>query len=209
MPAPHDLRELLFGDLPAQTWAWSGTGEPWDSFRHAVDLIDAGNPATARQQLYNILGFPQWESRHYLQTWDALRALGEVPQAAAANHLYGIVLDVPMEEGGDTLAAYSDYSCRYLNFSGTVTIWDHPNDALNPFIDRLFEAGRALVAHVGVWDGPRPPLPPGMARISLLCPNGLHICQAPMSVLFEDPKAVPLIEAGTALLQVVVDQAQA
>jgi len=200
----HDVRELLFGDLPIRRWAGSGTGDPWVSFAHAVDLCEAGNSATARQQYYSILAIPHLETRHYLQAWEGLRALGEVPRPSVARHIYGVVLDVPMDESWDTLAAYADYSCRYLNHSGRAIIWDHPSDALDPFVDRLLQAGRSLVSLIEPWPHPRPPLSPGMARISLLCPGGLHFGEGPLGTLLEDPTAAPVLEAGTALLRALV-----
>lgn len=209
MASLHELRELLFGDLPIRRWAGSGTGEPWVSFRRAAELSEAGNTAAARLQFFSIIGLPHLETRHYLQAWDGLRALGEEPRAAVSKHLYGVVLDVPMDQGLDTLAAYADYSCRYLNWSGKGTIWEHPTDALDQLIDRLFEAGRTLVAQIGPWHGPRPRLPPRMARISLLCPGGLYFGQAAYAVLLEDAMAAPVLKAGTALLQALANQVPA
>jgi hypothetical protein len=121
-----------------------------------------------------------------------------------AKHLYGIVLDVPVGHGSDTLAAYADHGCRYLNYSGRATIWEHPNDSLDEPIDRLFATGRTLVERIGPWQGSRPPLPVGLARISLLCPAGLHFGQAPFRALQADPMAAPVLAAGTALLQNLV-----
>ncbi|HEV8196337.1 MAG TPA: hypothetical protein VGP87_06830 [Gemmatimonadales bacterium] len=205
MSSLESLREVLFGDLPIRRWAGSGTAEPWVSFRHAADLIEAGDVATARQQLYSIIGLPHLESRHYLEAWAALRELGEQPRPSVAKHLYGVVLDVPMDHGPDSLAAYADYGCRYLNYSGRATIWEHPNDSLDEPIDRLLAAGRTLVDNIGPWQGSRPPLPAGLARISLLCPAGLHFGQAPFRTLQADPMAAPVLAAGTALLQRLVD----
>lgn len=72
-----EMRETLFGDLPLQTWGGKGgDAEPWNHFASAAASVQRGDPAGARQALQRVLALPGLESRHYLQAWDALRALG-------------------------------------------------------------------------------------------------------------------------------------
>ena len=47
--------------------------------------------------------------------------LGEQPSDPA--RLYGVVVDMPVDDGLDTLAGYADGSCRYVNHSGKVLVW--------------------------------------------------------------------------------------
>ena len=213
-PAPPEaplagLRETLFGDVPLQRWAGSGGDEePWSHFAAAAASRQRGDPAGAREALRRVVALPGLESRHYLQAWDALRALGEAPSEAEARHVYGVVLDVPMARGLDTLAAYEDHSARYLNFSGSPIIWDAPGTAMDAHVDALLAEGRTLARQIGPWEGPRPPLPPGMARISLLTPSGLHFGQAPFEAFAGDAMSAPLIQAATVLVQALVHAAE-
>jgi hypothetical protein len=108
---------------------------------------------------------------------------------------------MPVPGGLDTLAAYEDLSARYLNFSGAAVIWDHPDSSLDGEIHGLLAAGRELLAKIGPWEGPRPPVPPGRARISLLTPSGLHFGQAEPRLLSRDGMAAPVLQAATALMQ--------
>lgn len=200
-----ELRELLFGDTPLRRWAGSGNGEPWRSFQEALNASDSGEKGVAERILRGVLVQRGLESRHYLQAWSGLRELGVYPEATEAQHLYGMVLDVPMAGGWDTLAAYEDHTCRYLNYTGGATIWEHPSNALDGPIDQLLQTGRATVVQIGPWEGSRPGLSPGKMRISFLCPIGLHFGEAPFEVLMNDPKAGAIINAGTALLQAVTN----
>lgn len=212
-PAPPafplaELRETLFGDMPLERWAGTGDAEPWNHFAAAAASLRGGDPAAAREALSRVLAIPGLESRHYLQAWHALGPLGVAPPESEAKHLYGVVVDVPVDRGLDTLAAYEDHSARYLNFSGAPIIWDAPGTAMDAPIDALLDAGRTLVRRIGPWEGPRPPLPPGMARLSLLTPSGLHFGQAPFSAFEGDAMAGPLVNASVALMQSLIREAQ-
>jgi hypothetical protein len=144
------------------------------------------------------------ESRHYLQAWMGLVSFGVRPVGSEAKHLYGVVLDMPVPGGLDTVAAYEDRSVRYLNFSGAAVIWEHPDSSLDSEIQAFLGAGRQLLAMIGPWEGPRPPLPSGQARISLLTPSGLHFGQADPSLLSRDRMAAPVLQAATELMQALI-----
>jgi hypothetical protein len=200
----HPSRETLFGDVPLTQWAGTSLTEPWRSFAEAASLATQLDRASAIRCLEGILSQPGLESRHYLQAWMSLTAFGVRPPENEAKHLYGVVLDMPVPGGMDTLAAYEDLSARYLNFSGAAVIWDHPDDSLDGEIQKLLAAGRELVAKVGPWEGPRPPVPPGQARISLLTPSGLHFGQAAPRLLSRDAMAAQVLQAATKLMQALI-----
>lgn len=209
VPPGGALREVLFGDAPPGDWAATGDGEPWSSFRAAAEALRQQDSAGARAALQGVLARPGLESRHTLQAWSGLRALGEAPPAAEAKRVLGVVLDLPIAGGHDSLAAYEDRSARYLNHAGGAVVWDAPGaDAgIDARVKAFLAAGGALVAMIGPWEGARPALPPDMARVSLLTPSGLHFGQGPVEPLSRDPMAAPLFEAGTALMQALVQRA--
>jgi hypothetical protein len=199
----HPLRETLFGDVPLAVWAGTSATEPWRSFAQVSALASQDRDAAIRG-LEEILARPGLESRHYLEAWTSLTSVGVRPPAGEAKHLYGVVLDLPVRGGLDTLAAYEDLSARYLNFSGAAIIWEHPDSSLDDLIRALIGAGGDLLAKIGPWEGPRPPLPQGQARISLLTPSGLHFGQADPSLLSRDAMAAPVLQAATALMQALI-----
>ena len=205
----QNLRETFFGDLPLAIWASSRGGAPWDSFGQAATRLDQADKAGAIDLLQSIVQRSGLESRHYLQAWSSLRALGVPPPAGDAKHVYGVVVDVPVESGLDTLAAYEDGTARYINFSGAVIIWGVPDAAMKSRIDKLLAAGNTLASLIGPWEGIRPALPPGQARISLLTPTGLHFGQAPIETLTYDAMAMPVIAAATELMQALIQTSRA
>jgi hypothetical protein len=207
--APHvGVRETFFGDMPLSKWASSASGEPWASFAKAADRQQQADRTGAIEALQSIVQRSGLESRHYLQAWASLREMGVSPAAAEAKHVYGVVVDVPVESGLDTLAGYEDGTARYINFSGAVIIWEARDLRMKDHIEKLLSSGRTLASLIGPWDGARPALAPGQARISLLTPSGLHFGQAPLAVLTQDAMAAPLLGAATELMQALVRMAE-
>lgn len=211
LPAGHPLRELLFGDQSLEAWAADAprTSEPWARFADAVARRGQGDDAGVRDALAEVVRQPGLESRHYVQAWHALRDLGEEPPPEEAKRVYGVVVDMPMPAGLDTLAAYEDRSARFLSHGGGAIVWEHPDTSLDVEVAAVLTAGRALVGQIGPWAGVRPPLPPGEARISVLTPSGLHFGQGPAGALRRDARAAPVLVAATALMQALIAKAAA
>lgn len=139
------------------------------------------------------------------QAWHELRALGEVPDDPA--RVYGVVVDMPVGEGLDTLAAYQDGTCRYLNHSGKILIWEARDDGVDALVHAVLDAGTAIAARIGPWPGPRPSLRPGILRLSVLCSGGLYFGEGPTSALSVDPTAGPLIRLAAQLLRTLTANA--
>ena len=202
------IRDTLFGDMPLSAWPGAtstSTEEPWASFIKARDQLEGGDKALAKETLRHIMATPDLESRHYLQAWHFLRELGEQPSAAAAKQLYGVVVEVSMDEGLDIVAAYANHTARYFNYSGAAIIWEKPNTSLDSDVDALLEAGRVVAAQIGPWEGARPAPPPnGQVRINMLVPSGLHFGQAPFEILSRDPMGGPVIAAAMRLMQALI-----
>ncbi len=205
----HPLRATLFGDVPIDVWSTGKTGEPWATFATAAKNLTAGDHSSAGNSLKAVLGMSGLESRHYLQAWTTLRQLGIQPTEDRAKHVYGVVLDVPMPQGFDTLAGYEDQSARYLNFSGAAIVWEHPDGSLNSHIDELMKGGHSLARKIGPWEGPRPGLSAGQARISVLTPSGIHFGQGPFNLIAGDPMGSRAIDAATSLMQALIAKANA
>lgn len=205
---PASLRETFFGDLPLSTWAGDKSAEPWRTFATAASCLDGGDRAGAIQALQSIVGSTALESRHYLEAWNALRQVGVPPRPDEAKHVYGVVVDVPMQSSFDTLAAYEDRKARYINFSGGAIIWDAPDSRMDSHVRSLLTAGQDLAKLIGPWEGERPPLVTGQARISLLTPSGLHFGQADFDTLAQDAMGAPVIAAATQLMQALIELAK-
>lgn len=213
MTQPPDIREVLFGDLPFSQWPNEASkglhGEPWLSFVQARDQLNSGDNESSKQTLRQILEMPDLESRHYLQAWHFLRGLGELPSKGEAQQLYGVVVEVTLDEGLDIVAAYADHTARYFNYSGAAIVWERPNENLNSVIDSLLDAGKVVAAQIGPWEGERPAAPPqGQVRISMLAPSGLHFGQGPFDDLSGDPLGGPVIVAAMQLMQSLISNTE-
>jgi hypothetical protein len=199
------LRDSLFGDLPLSAWPLERapailTAEPWASFSRVEAELKGGNEEHARDTLKAIVAMPGLQSRHYLEAWHHLRRLGILPEDGLSKRVLGVVLDVPVGDGWDVLAAYADHSARYMNHSGAAVIWDHPDERFDADINEVFRAAQALAWRIGPWERQRPALSPEQARLSLLTPSGLHFGQAPFDALAKDPISAPVVAAATKLL---------
>lgn len=204
-----EIRDVLFGDLPFSQWpnesAPGRDNEPWLSFIQARNQLNSGDKENSKQTLRRILEMPDLESRHYLQAWHFLRESGESPSDAEAKRLYGVVVEVTLDEGLDIVAAYADHTARYFNYSGAAVVWERPDESLDQTIDSLLEAGKVVADKIGPWEEARPPAPPqGQVRISMLVPSGLHFGQGPFEALSRDPLGGPVIAAAMQLMQSLI-----
>jgi hypothetical protein len=200
---PITIRDTLFGDMPASEWPRGdeATVEPWSSFIKARDLLDKGDKPSAIEAYQTITETSGYESRHYLQAWHFLRQLGVNPPADKAKIVYGVVVEVGMERGVDIVAAYTDYTARYLNFSGAGEIWERPNSSLDGQIRALLEAGQKVANMIGPWEQERPEAPAnGNVRLNMLTPSGLHFGYGGFKTLSNDPMGKSLIDPATALM---------
>ena len=203
------LRDSLFGDMPWDQWAGKSKEEPWLSFQRSWADHQAGANERAAAHLRTILLMPKLESRHYLQAWGFLRMLGQTPPPESEKHVYGIVIEVGMEDGLDLLAAYEDRSARYWNFSGAGVVWEPADNArINAAIAEVLGLAQTVIRQIGPWMQPRRAAPErGVVRLNILAPAGLHFGQAPMNSMMEDPVGNKLFAAGAHLMQALTETA--
>jgi hypothetical protein len=210
-PPGVGARDVLFGDIPLPRLLGMVRPEvlrvePWRTFQRARTAIESGDAKSGIQALRGILETPNTESRVILQTWHALRALGENPPEPVKKQLLGVVVEVGMPKGLDLLAAYADHRARYYNFGGSGVVWEQPNDAMNSSIDEVLEKGAAVVRKIGPWQGGRPAAPKvGYARINLLTPSGLHFGEGPMDLLSKDEMGGAVLESAMRLMQKLME----
>ncbi len=202
-PAKNPARETLFGDLPLEQWppdARSSDKFPWSTFVSARSHLTAGRQADAVECWQGLLKHPGLETRHYLQAWHLLRERGHQPPPDVGKQVLGFVVEVTMPQGLDLLAAYSDHSARYYNYSGAGVVWEHPDGSLDAIIDGLLVASNVVVTQIGPWEQERPPAPPrNQVRLSFLTPSGLHFGQGLVNDLSRDPMAGRILQLATGL----------
>jgi len=200
------IADTLFGDLPLDYWAAVDNNEvPWSLFKAAKKSMNEEQFGDAAETLSQIISLPGLESRQYLQACYFLQQMGV--SASEPLKLYGVVVEVSIEDGHDLLAVYADHSARYHNYSGSAVIWDSHDNSIAAKIDAILKQGLDIVAKIGPWKDVRPPAPGvNMARISFLTSHGLHFGEAPQSVLFNDPMSKAIMYAMLDMMETLINK---
>jgi hypothetical protein len=169
------------------------SGAPWTT-------LLAAKPDYAA--LRKIAQDPQEESRLRALAYNRLRAGG---QTVPAKVLLGVIVEVPVEQGLDVLAAYPDGRVRYLNHSGKIAVFEGgPADVVQGAKD-LVATAQNLVDHIGPWDKKRlPPPRRGNVRMTFLVSDGLYFGEGPFEAVQEEKLGGPVLDKATQLLLLVV-----
>jgi hypothetical protein len=205
-----ELRDSLFADIPLTQLARSGgQGEQWQFFVTANEALARGDKDAAVAALHSLVAVPDLEARLYLEGWNALRSLGAQPDSSIAKQLCGVVIEVSLAGGVDTLAGYTDMSARYYNHGGKAIFWEGGvDDRVAPAIAALLKSGLPVMQKCGPWIGEKPPPPEhGAARISMLTPSGLHFGQGPFDSFSMDPIAGRVFSTGARLMEALIELA--
>jgi hypothetical protein len=165
--ASQIMRQLL------QHVKLDGNSGPFETISEAATLAEKDQKSEARSRLHTLLAVPGLETRIQLVTWSALRELGEQPDTKPGTEVLGVVLEVPMRDGYDTLAAYQDGSARYLNFSGSAIFWDARDETIATLCRGFIAAG----ASAGTQAKPRNDisLPKSGTQLTLLTRSGPYV----------------------------------
>jgi hypothetical protein len=194
------IRQMLFASqsLKEQVGCLD-SNTPNGPFRLTIEaskLIEGGQRDEAKTRLREILAMPDLETRTILWTWSSLREVGENPDPKLAFEVLGVVLEVPVNGGFDTLAAYADGSARYLNYSGSAIFWDAPDTTVKALCEKLIDEA----ASAGTATEPRSTLklPRDRAQVTLLTRSGNYVASMPG----------PVMQAGAKLMMVMMDRAK-
>jgi hypothetical protein len=172
------------GDKQPTSWQTTLFSEPAD-----ISALEALAADTSKEGRIRALAYQR------------LRSAG---QKVPAKVLLGVIVEVPLSEGLDTLAAYSEGGVRYINKTGSVGVFESAS-ALQGIVQDLFKASQRVVDHTGPAKGARSPPPKqGFLRITFLTSEGLYVGEGPMAWMQRDPLAMQIIHHATALLQQVV-----
>jgi hypothetical protein len=160
-------------------------------------------PSPARADLEKIASDEKAESRVRVLAYNRLRAMkAPVP----ARRLLGVIVEVPLEGGLDTLAAFADGRIRYINQSGKMSIMESLPPGMADDHKQLMAAAGVVVQKIGPWDKARlPPPKAGNVRLTFLASDGLYFGEGPMEAISRDPTGGPVLDAATKLLIKVVN----
>ena len=166
-------------------------------------LVLSSNPPDVRG-LVALADDSKQEGRIRYLAYTRLRVIGEkVP----AKHLLGVIAEMPVPGGLDTLAAYSEGGVRYINHTSKLAFFEGVL-TLRPYVENLFAVAEPLVSRIGPWqEARRPPPKAGRARLTFLVSDGLYFGEGPMGAMERDAMAGPVLQKAVVLLQAAVAMA--
>jgi len=145
------------------------------------------------------------ESRVRLLAARWLRAHGH---SVAPSELLGVVVEVPLEQSLDTLAAYVDGRVRYINHTGRLAVFEGAPP-------EVAQQARVLVASaIGACAkaaARKPASVPreGQVRFTFLTHDGNKVTEGYFSDITRDALAAPVLQEAQKLLDLVVRQGSA
>lgn len=147
---------------------------------------------------------PEEESRIRILAFNLLRK-NNVPVPKGI--LLGVIVEVPLENGLDVLAAYPDGRVRYINQTGKMTFVEGGSPDIERLGKEIVTAALPIVKQIGPWEKARLPAPSkGNIRLTFLVSDGLYFGEGPFALMQKDQMAAPVINKAIELLQVVVNK---
>lgn len=143
------------------------------------------------------------EGRVRALAFNRLRAAG---QSVPPKRILGVIVEVRLQNGLDTLAAFSEGGVRYLNQSGKIAVFEGAGNPVEGLGKELVSISQSLVNEIGPWDRERmPPPKAGHVRLTFLVSDGLYFGEGPFEAFQGDPLGGPVLAKATQLLQRVVE----
>jgi len=195
--APNQIYNLLFCDEPEGFKPRPGEAPaPWQATLFGEPLAVKAVEALAND--------PTAEGRVRALAYNRLRKEG---RSVPPKQLLGVIVEVPLEDGLDVLAAFSNGGVRYINQTGKLAVFEGAPSIL-PAAAALLKASEGAVARLGPWDKPRlPPPEKGNIRLTFLVSDGLYFGEGPMADMANDPLGGLVVQRATELLMLVVNTA--
>ena len=141
------------------------------------------------------------ESRVRALAYSRLRTEGH---SIPTKEVLGVIIEVPLKQGLDVLAAYSDGQVRYFNQSGKIAIFEGVPLQIGTLAQKLVKASQELVNQIELWEKKRLPPPSTDTRITFIVSDGLYFREGPFQALQQDELISPVIIIAIQLLQLVV-----
>lgn len=194
-PSTQHLYDLLFCDRPALYHPPAGGAvSAWQALLYAPNADAAAVRALAEDA--------GQESRVRALAYGWLR---EHRQPITNAELLGVVVEVVLPGGLDTLAAYPDGRLRYLNHGGRVVLIDARVPSLDPLLDAMLGAAGFALPQAQPWTHRADEaLGPGQVRVALLTSGGLRRIQGSLERMQQDPVVGPALLAAARLLEQVI-----
>ena len=157
-------------------------------------------------EFYSIVNDPKAETRYRILAFNQLRAKGKTVERQG---LLGVIIEVGLPQGLDTLAVYQDHRCRYINQFGKMLVWEASNPKIDEEINELLTVSQIAFLKIGLWEKNRlPPPQKGLIRVTFLGSDGIRFGQGPIDVLSKDSIGGPVIVRGVSLITAFTELAK-
>jgi hypothetical protein len=198
-PSANTIYNLLFCDDPELFRPKDGIA----SSRQISAILDENSDPKA---IENIAADVAAESRVRALAYNWLR---RHKLSVPTGILLGVVVEVPVDGGLDTLAAYSDGRIRYINHSGKMALFEATPASVQNSADKLLAASKLAIRSIGPWDKARLAPPTGeQVRLTFLVSDGLYFGQTTFKAVSGDAIGGPVLLAAQDLLLNVTQAAK-
>ena len=161
-------------------------------------------PAPDKAALTKVASDQNQEGRVRMLAYNKLR---DMNQKVPEKELLGVIIEVGMNGGLDTLAVFSDGGIRYINYTGKMGVVE--GGAPKQIEDKaktVLSASQRIVNAIGPWEKKRlPPPKKGMIRMTFLVSDGLYFGEGELRIMQTEELAAPLVQSSGELLQLLVD----
>ncbi len=155
-----------------------------ESLGYTDETDDAKSVAKAKRQLEKAR--ESGETRAILGAWHWLRQLGEVPPAAEANQVLGVVVEINDEDFTIITGAFADGEARLYSLKGMGVVGEMSQfpTVTEAAIDCISEAKKVTQYFSPTNNRPHPK--EGKALLTILTPNGFVAAESEVEALFEE-----------------------
>lgn len=135
----------------------------------------------------------------------ACRQLALTDDPLTEKILLGVIIEVAMDKGLDTLAVYADGTARLIGQLENLMIWEQRTAESDKLVNELFRLSREVVTKIGPWTEQRLAPPPNEnIRLNFLVSDGYYFGQGPLQTLSTDAMGGPVIAAATDIFAYLV-----
>jgi len=179
----------------------------WKGFEDLADSVINEDETCARQLLNELLsGYTEPRQRYVLHRLLAKHGLAHI-FGNSTGEIYGVVLQVGLEAGKETLSLYPNREGWYINFTGKSLKLNPLSDApeLNRRIDSLFEIATPIARQFEVRNSYIPTVKTGGVRINFLTEKGITFTEREMSGIDRSSPTGLIFLLCTQILNILVN----
>lgn len=204
--APTEFIDLLFADQTIAEIQLITSSNPtikdsiWTKLNLASNLFASNNKEEAKAIFQTVANKKNIDSRTVLWAWNALRELNETPKQI---QVLGLVVEVPHQRTVEYLAMYTDWTARYINYTGKVAVWEKRTNKMGNLITSTLQQAQNYMGKYRILPG-RNKKATEKIRFSFLTTNGIYqVEENPAETSQRQEDLLSLFEKASQVLYVI------